>query len=190
MRNDSAEIRSSSLFCRRPLWAALAWTGTSTLWCCPSSISSANHGVPKLQEAFVARRIVGYLIKPLWGISFLLCWNNRSGFCCRLSGRNLLVFSSLAAFCTHMNKIKVLQNVMSGFPCHFQYWTTNDSSKSSEGYKNPSLIFSPSTYRLIWFHNWKWKKQKGLKLTFRCQGVLVVLYDRQKINEWVHEWMN
>ena len=36
---------SSSLFCRRPLWAILAWTGMSTRWCCPSSIYSADHGV-------------------------------------------------------------------------------------------------------------------------------------------------
>ena len=34
---------SSSLFCRRPLWAALAWAGMSSLWCCLSSISSADH---------------------------------------------------------------------------------------------------------------------------------------------------
>ena len=36
---------SSSPFCRRPLWAVLAWAGMSTLWNCPSSISSADHGV-------------------------------------------------------------------------------------------------------------------------------------------------
>ena len=36
---------SSSHFCRRPLCAVLAWAAMSTLWCCPSSISSANHGV-------------------------------------------------------------------------------------------------------------------------------------------------
>ena len=36
---------SSSLFCRTPLWAVLAIAGMFTLWCCPSSISSANHGV-------------------------------------------------------------------------------------------------------------------------------------------------
>ena len=40
------EQRSSvSLFCRRPVWAILAWAGMSTLWCCLSSVSSANHGV-------------------------------------------------------------------------------------------------------------------------------------------------
>ena len=39
---------SSSLFCRRPLWAVLAWAGMSTLWCCPSSISSADYGVAHL----------------------------------------------------------------------------------------------------------------------------------------------
>ena len=36
---------SSSLFCRRPSPAVLAWAGMSTFWCCPSSISSADHGV-------------------------------------------------------------------------------------------------------------------------------------------------
>ena len=35
---------SSSLFCRWPLWAVLARAGMPTLWCCPSSIASANHG--------------------------------------------------------------------------------------------------------------------------------------------------
>ena len=34
-----------SLFCKRPLWAVLAWAGMSPLWCCSSSISSANHGI-------------------------------------------------------------------------------------------------------------------------------------------------
>ena len=32
-------------FCRRPLWAVLAWAGVSTLWHCPSRIFSANDGV-------------------------------------------------------------------------------------------------------------------------------------------------
>ena len=32
----------ASLFCRRSLWAVLAWAGLSSLWCCPSSISSAK----------------------------------------------------------------------------------------------------------------------------------------------------
>ena len=36
---------SSGLFCRRPLWTALAWKGMSSFWCCPSNISSADHGV-------------------------------------------------------------------------------------------------------------------------------------------------
>ena len=36
---------SSCLFCRRPLWAFLVLAWLSTLWCCPSSISSADHGI-------------------------------------------------------------------------------------------------------------------------------------------------
>ena len=36
---------TSSLFCRRPFWAVLAWAGMSILWCCPPSISSVDHGV-------------------------------------------------------------------------------------------------------------------------------------------------
>ena len=36
---------SFSLFRRRPLWAVLAWADMSTLWCCPSNISSAEHRV-------------------------------------------------------------------------------------------------------------------------------------------------
>ena len=35
----------SSLFCKRPLCAGLAWADMSTICCCPSSISSADHGV-------------------------------------------------------------------------------------------------------------------------------------------------
>ena len=42
---------SSSLFYRRPLWAVLAWARMSTLWCCPSSISSADHGVARLSTS-------------------------------------------------------------------------------------------------------------------------------------------
>ena len=39
------ESTSSSLFCVRPLLAVLARRGISTLWRCPSSISSADHGI-------------------------------------------------------------------------------------------------------------------------------------------------
>ena len=35
---------SPSLFCRKLLWAVLAWAEMSTLWCCPSSIT-AYHAV-------------------------------------------------------------------------------------------------------------------------------------------------
>ena len=42
-RDDSAEILFS-LFCKRPLLAVLTRAGMSTLWCCPSSIYSADHG--------------------------------------------------------------------------------------------------------------------------------------------------
>ena len=33
----------SSLSCRRPLWAVLARTGMSTLWCCPSSAGTKQY---------------------------------------------------------------------------------------------------------------------------------------------------
>ena len=49
---------SSSLFCRRPLWAVLAWAGMSTLWCSPSSISSADHSIvhpPRCPEGWFWR---------------------------------------------------------------------------------------------------------------------------------------
>ena len=36
---------SSSLFFGRPLWAFLAWVRMFTLWRCPSSICSADHGI-------------------------------------------------------------------------------------------------------------------------------------------------
>ena len=45
-------------FCRWPLWAVLAWAGMFTLWCCPSSISSANYGVvhpPRCPEGWFWR---------------------------------------------------------------------------------------------------------------------------------------
>ena len=52
MRDDSAEILFSSFLQeRRPLWADLAWAGMSPLWCYPSSISSADHASPSLQNA-------------------------------------------------------------------------------------------------------------------------------------------
>ena len=48
----------SSLFCRKPFWALLAEVGMSTLWCCPSSISSADQGVthpPRCPEGWFWR---------------------------------------------------------------------------------------------------------------------------------------
>ena len=53
---------SSSLFYRRPLRAVLAWTRVSTPWYCPSSISSANHGIthpPRCPEWWFFRGIRG-----------------------------------------------------------------------------------------------------------------------------------
>ena len=47
---------SSSLFCGRPLDAVLAWAHTFTLWCCPSVISSADHGIahpPRWHEGWL-----------------------------------------------------------------------------------------------------------------------------------------
>ena len=44
MRGDSAEFLFQS-FCKRSSWAILARAGMFTLWCCPSSISSANYGI-------------------------------------------------------------------------------------------------------------------------------------------------
>ena len=49
---------SISLFCRRPLWAVLAWAGMSTIWCCLSSISSADHSIthpPRCPEGWFGR---------------------------------------------------------------------------------------------------------------------------------------
>ena len=40
-REDSVEIPFQS-FLQEPLWADLAWTEVSNLWCCPSSNSSAD----------------------------------------------------------------------------------------------------------------------------------------------------
>ena len=49
--------------CKRPLWAALPWAGTSTLWCCPSSISSANHSITHLH-----RCLEGWFWRGWYGI--------------------------------------------------------------------------------------------------------------------------
>ena len=49
---------SSSLFCRRPLWAVLAKEGMFILWCCLSSISFADHGIthpPRCPEGWFWR---------------------------------------------------------------------------------------------------------------------------------------
>ena len=48
IRDYSAEILLQS-FLQEPLWAAVTWSGISTLWCCPSSISSVDHGYAKLK---------------------------------------------------------------------------------------------------------------------------------------------
>ena len=40
---------SADPFCRRPLWAVLAWADMSALWCCPSGVSSADHSVAHCQ---------------------------------------------------------------------------------------------------------------------------------------------
>ena len=44
VRDDLAQILNQS-FLLEPLRAVLAWAGMSTLWCCQSSIFSADHGV-------------------------------------------------------------------------------------------------------------------------------------------------
>ena len=59
-------------FCMRPLWAVLAWAGMSTLWCCPSSISSANHGVvypPRCSERLIWRGCNGVWHVPTMQVS-------------------------------------------------------------------------------------------------------------------------
>ena len=59
--SGTIQQRSSfSLFCWRSLWAVLAWAGISTLWCCPSRISSADHDVanpPRCPERMVLERL-------------------------------------------------------------------------------------------------------------------------------------
>ena len=44
VRDDSVDTFFSH-FSGRPQCVLLVWAGTSTLWCCPSSISSADHDV-------------------------------------------------------------------------------------------------------------------------------------------------
>ena len=63
IRGTIQQRSSNSLFCRRPLRAFLPWAGVSTLWCCPSSISSADHGV-----AYPARCPEGWFWRGCCGV--------------------------------------------------------------------------------------------------------------------------
>ena len=69
---------SSSLFSRRPLWAVLVWAVMSTLWCCPSSISSADPGVA--HPPVVPLRWRGCGIWHAWTLQkracVLKCWDS------------------------------------------------------------------------------------------------------------------
>ena len=64
---------SSSLSYRRPWWAVLAWAGMSSLWCCPSSISSANHGITH-SPRMVLERLLWHVTCPNH-LSSLPTWN-------------------------------------------------------------------------------------------------------------------
>ena len=62
IRSSGGHEGQFSLFCRRPLSALLAWAEMFTLWCCPSSISCAGHGVahtPRCPEGWFWRRCRG-----------------------------------------------------------------------------------------------------------------------------------
>ena len=66
---------SSSLFCRGPFWAVLAWAGMSTLWCCPTSISSADQGVahsPRSPEGWFWRGFRG--VWHAWTMQVSVSW--------------------------------------------------------------------------------------------------------------------
>ena len=66
---------SSSLFCRRPLWAVLARAGIPTLWRCPSSVSSADHGVvhsPRRSEGSFWRHCCG--MWHAWTMQVSISW--------------------------------------------------------------------------------------------------------------------
>ena len=65
---------SSSLFCRRPWWV-LPQAGMSTLWGCPSSVSSANDSVanpPRCPEAWVWRICRG--MWHAWNMQVSVSW--------------------------------------------------------------------------------------------------------------------
>ena len=66
---------SSSLFCRRPLWAVLAWAQIASLRCCPSSISCDNHGVshpPRCPVGWFWRGCHG--MRRVWTMQVLVSW--------------------------------------------------------------------------------------------------------------------
>ena len=69
----------SRLFCRRSLWEVLALARLSTLWCCPSSISSADHGVahpPRCTKEWFWRGCCG-----VWYPRTMQVSASRSGSC-------------------------------------------------------------------------------------------------------------
>ena len=68
----------SGLFCGRLSWAVLAWAGTSALWLCPSSISSADHGITHpgaLKDGFAEAVIVCDMPGPWQFLSLDICQN-------------------------------------------------------------------------------------------------------------------
>ena len=57
------------------MWVALAWAGISTLWCCPSSISSADHSVahpPRCPEGWFWRGCHGK--RHAWTLQVSVSW--------------------------------------------------------------------------------------------------------------------
>ena len=49
---------SCSLFCKRPLWAVLAWAGMSSLWCVHPAIFSADRGVAHPCHAMQSKMVL------------------------------------------------------------------------------------------------------------------------------------
>ena len=81
-------------FCKSPLWAVLAWAGMSTLWYCPSSISSADHSVTRCSEGWFWRGCHG-----VWHASFHLLTVARRDSCWPIR-RLILLCTQLLVLCS------------------------------------------------------------------------------------------
>ena len=145
---QTIQHRFSSIFfffCRKPFWAVPAWAGMSSIWCCPSSISSADQGIthpPRCPEGWFRR-----------GRHDVLCGQTMQVFLSSLTALSIstkILFTVWAdGFCSH--KIHTLTADFFRFVFVKPRWTwpasrhhyvlTEGISKNSNS-TSPWIIFS------------------------------------------------